>query len=574
VTDDTTPPTIDLASPPDDAVFAQGERVTVSYSCEDEPGGSGIASCTGNLPDGAALPTSKPGEYGFSVQAEDNAGNKTSVIHSFTVVADTTPPAIALTVPADGASYTEGDEPTAEYTCDDGPDGTGVASCVGDVADGGRLDTSPGDHTFTVTATDKAGNRSEVTHRYHVASDTTKPTVTLTVPALGAVFTQDQDVPASFVCQDEPGGSDIASCDGTVDNGDFVDTSAVGTFPFAVVATDNAGNQQTVVHYYTVKKQVSSKLADGGTLSTDPSGSGPSTDNPVQAAVTSPGGGTVAITVGPAATGSTPSGFTAAGMEVDITAPPAANPAHPLVIVFELSPAQLPAGATAATLQVFKNGLQVPACTGPAGTASPDPCITARDTLPGGGARITVLTTTASHWQFAQHLTTPAHTPVPTLYTLSPPSGTPGTLVTIHGLHLTNTSQVTFNGVPAAFTQVSDTIVTATVPPLATTGKIALTTPGGTAHTATTFTVIPPVPPQPTITSFSPSSGIKGVTVIIRGTGLTGTTTVTFDGKPTAFTVENDTTIKAIVPADATTGPITITTPGGTATSSTTFTVP
>jgi hypothetical protein len=65
-----------------------------------------------------------------------------------------------------------------------------------------------------------------------------------------------------------------------------------------------------------------------------------------------------------------------------------------------------------------------------------------------------------------------------------------------------------------------------------------------------------------------------GTSVTITGTTLTGATAVRFNGvSATSFTVTSATTIQAIVPTAATTGPLSVTTPGGTATSATNFTV-
>ncbi|UAY51212.1 IPT/TIG domain-containing protein [Ferruginibacter albus] len=76
----------------------------------------------------------------------------------------------------------------------------------------------------------------------------------------------------------------------------------------------------------------------------------------------------------------------------------------------------------------------------------------------------------------------------------------------------------------------------------------------------------------PTISSFTPSSAAAGATVTINGTNLTGATSVKFGGTAaTSFTVVSATQITAVVGAGAT-GTITVTTPGGTATSSTSFT--
>jgi IPT/TIG domain len=77
----------------------------------------------------------------------------------------------------------------------------------------------------------------------------------------------------------------------------------------------------------------------------------------------------------------------------------------------------------------------------------------------------------------------------------------------------------------------------------------------------------------PTITSFSPTSGPVGATVTINGTNFTGATSVKFNGVTATFIVNSATKITATVPTGATTGRITVTTSGGTATSMSDFTV-
>jgi uncharacterized repeat protein (TIGR03803 family) len=64
--------------------------------------------------------------------------------------------------------------------------------------------------------------------------------------------------------------------------------------------------------------------------------------------------------------------------------------------------------------------------------------------------------------------------------------------------------------------------------------------------------------------SFIRASGKVGQTAQILGQGFTGTTSVSFNGTPVAFKVKSDTYLTATVPAGATTGYITVTTPGGT----------
>jgi hypothetical protein len=86
------------------------------------------------------------------------------------------------------------------------------------------------------------------------------------------------------------------------------------------------------------------------------------------------------------------------------------------------------------------------------------------------------------------------------------------------------------------------------------------------------FSTSPP-PAAPTVTSFSPPSGLVGSPVTIRGTSLAGTTSVRFNGTSAGFTVVSDGEVTASVPGGATSGPISLTTGGGTATSASSFTV-
>jgi hypothetical protein len=162
--------------------------------------------------------------------------------------------------------------------------------------------------------------------------------------------------------------------------------------------------------------------------------------------------------------------------------------------------------------------------------------------------------------------------PAPTVSSFSPTSGHVGDSVTITGTGFTGASAVAFNGTNASsFTVNSDTQITATVPSGATTGTLSVTTANGTGTSSGSFTVLPPAP---TITSFSPTSGPVGTSVVITGTNFTGASAVKFNATAaSSFTVNSATQITAIVPSGATTGPISVTTSGGTGTSSSNFTV-
>jgi uncharacterized repeat protein (TIGR03803 family) len=69
------------------------------------------------------------------------------------------------------------------------------------------------------------------------------------------------------------------------------------------------------------------------------------------------------------------------------------------------------------------------------------------------------------------------------------------------------------------------------------------------------------------------ASGRVGASVVILGTNLTGATGVAFNGTPASITANSASEIKTIVPTNATTGPVTVTTPSGTLTSNRPFRV-
>ena len=167
--------------------------------------------------------------------------------------------------------------------------------------------------------------------------------------------------------------------------------------------------------------------------------------------------------------------------------------------------------------------------------------------------------------------------PPPVITGISPASGPEGTTVTITGTNFSGASCVRFNAISARFTVISDTTISATVPPGAAarvaTSSVMVTTPGGRTTTVgvgsplcgslapPSFTVTGPnVPPScPKITAISPTFGPVGTVVTISGVHLTGATQVAlscnFPTLPAPFTVVSDTIITATVPAGATPWP-------------------
>ncbi|WP_207425024.1 FG-GAP-like repeat-containing protein [Pedobacter sp. SYSU D00535] len=155
----------------------------------------------------------------------------------------------------------------------------------------------------------------------------------------------------------------------------------------------------------------------------------------------------------------------------------------------------------------------------------------------------------------------------PVINSFNPLSGKEGTTVTISGTNFSGATAVSFGDVSAAsFTVVSPTTITAVVG-AGGAGPVSVKTAGGTASKAGfNFTA------APLITSFDLSRGSLGSVVTITGTNLSDVTAVSFGGSPaSSFTVVSATTIKAVV-GEGATGRISVTSPGGVATSNADFT--
>lgn len=164
------------------------------------------------------------------------------------------PPTVTITTPANGATYPHNKAVDSNFTCSEGANGSGIASCTDQNGhpSGSAIDTSTtGSHTFTVTATSSDGLASTSTVTYNVAAP---PGIWLPLPANGATFTQNQAVNSYFLCADGKGGPGLRSC---VDEnghaaGAAIDTSTLGTHTFTVTATSADGQITSTTSSYTI----------------------------------------------------------------------------------------------------------------------------------------------------------------------------------------------------------------------------------------------------------------------------------------------------------------------------------
>ena len=140
------------------------------------------------LADGGPTPAHEyavPGSYQTKVTLTDNEGCSTAFSYTGqTALCNGSPvatqaqtiqiiegiaPQVTIAAPVDGAIYRRGQVVAAAYSCTDESAGSGIGSCVGDVGDGKPFDTSTvGAHTFTVNATDNAGNTAQKKVSYRV----------------------------------------------------------------------------------------------------------------------------------------------------------------------------------------------------------------------------------------------------------------------------------------------------------------------------------------------------------------------------------------------------------------------
>ena len=164
--------------------------------------------------------------------AVDLAGN----VATFDVTGiniDKTLPTVTITNPVDGAYYTSSNTPGAGYSRSDALSGIQSTGTSG-------YSTSEGVHTYSVTATDKAGNVKVASVTYTV--DNTAPIVTISAPTNGAHYYSSTIPAAAFSVTDTNPYT-------PVENG-YLTTE--GTHTYTVTATDGAGNAGVDSVTYTI----------------------------------------------------------------------------------------------------------------------------------------------------------------------------------------------------------------------------------------------------------------------------------------------------------------------------------
>ena len=206
-----------------------------------------------NLPDGS---------YTFSVRAEDNAGNTSSVVQTLEWSIDREVPIVENLTGPEGltnqttATFSYGcSKADCSYECTlDGPSQAGLVTCS---AQGATITSLlDGDYEFTVLVSDSVGNQSSSSHVWQI--DTVAPEVSITN---GPESFSNQGSPGfTFQCSKSPcelqctlSGQTGSQLERACDFTDTFAGLADDTYTLVVVGQDAAGNEGEANFEWTVK---------------------------------------------------------------------------------------------------------------------------------------------------------------------------------------------------------------------------------------------------------------------------------------------------------------------------------
>ena len=137
--------------------------------------GDGTASVSGTPAAGTG------GVYQLTITASN--GVSPDATQSFTLTVQG-PPRVTIATPSQGARYTRGQHVVSSFSCSEGAGGPGIKSCLDQngEASGAAIDTStPGQHTFTVTATSTDGLTAQSRVTYTVSNPAPSPPAVMRV---------------------------------------------------------------------------------------------------------------------------------------------------------------------------------------------------------------------------------------------------------------------------------------------------------------------------------------------------------------------------------------------------------
>ena len=301
ITTDLWSPTISIVAPPAGSIFSGNEMIAVKTQATDRGigftldtslDGASIGEVSG--PADAATPamatftgTVGPlagGTHTLSATAADTGGNSVIVQRTFQV--DAWAPTVSITAPPDGTILANSPTPFAlqaqasdrgyGFTLEVFVDGVSIGDVSGPgddnaaaevIFDGTVGPLAHGEHTISATATDVVGNTA--TASVTVYADTEAPTVSITLPTDGGIYTQVVEVPVDVTATDQGYGFTLRVSLGTtllfegngpvdpvapasLNSSFFIPPLSAGNYVLRADVTDRAGNTATVSASFTV----------------------------------------------------------------------------------------------------------------------------------------------------------------------------------------------------------------------------------------------------------------------------------------------------------------------------------
>lgn len=256
---DEDPPVVTITTPPDGATYLLNQTVTADYECADA---TGIASCDGDVADGAAIDTSSDGDHTFTVTGTDNQGQQTTVANDYTVI--TPAPALTITKAVDETTAVVGDalhyHLTVTNTGNIALTGLGVVdpnapTCAGPVADLAVGASATVDCTYTTVNGDvgvRANAAAVMSAEYAFAlSNIVTTTVTPHVPVAptGLSATEDAStVAVTWTAPADNGGSPVTAYD-VYRDGNLIHTTDGSTLTYE----DTTAVASSAPHSYEVR---------------------------------------------------------------------------------------------------------------------------------------------------------------------------------------------------------------------------------------------------------------------------------------------------------------------------------
>lgn len=287
------PPSVSLTAPSGGQVFALGAAITLAAAATDSDGtvakveffdGVTLLGSATAVPWQFVWSGATVGSHSLTARATDNAGSTgSSASIAVTVTPPNLPPSVSITAPSDGQTLTLGLPILIATNAADSDDGVAKVEFYDGAALLGTVTSAPwqlswsgasaGSHTLRAIAFDtRAASTTSASVTVSVVASNLPPTIALTSPANGQIFTQGQTIVLAASASDPEGQiASVQFLDGATVLATLtaapwqhnVLAPALGSHSYSARVTDGAGN---VVSSAVATIQVNAAGGGGGTV--------------------------------------------------------------------------------------------------------------------------------------------------------------------------------------------------------------------------------------------------------------------------------------------------------------------